>query len=792
MLPEEKRQQLDQIVSDMLRNKESDANIKFVVDDFKKKYDTEEQVPTSEKGYEPGGIMGGIKRGIEGVKNTFKDVTNRNADIINSNQSTLSKVGQIAGQNVKFFGQGVADVAGGALSAATPDFIEKPVVQGVQKGMEKVLNTDTAQKAIQAYQQFKQTHPEAAGNIEAVGNFADFLALGLGAGKGAEVAGKGALKVGEKGISAVGKGAELTGSLAKTGTSLGTGLEKSTIEQILKTPGAFSKKEMSLIDRESIFNKAKNAIDKRLSDLSETGKEYQNIRKSAEKVAFKDNPVDKVLDKYGIKVDAKGKLILTEESAPLSGGDVSAIENFIKQYGNKNTYSANALLNARQGASKLADFGVDKTDIAGKIGREIRGEIDKVGKSQIKGLAELDAKYAPETKLLRDVKKVIFNKDGSIKDNAISKIANLTGKGKEQVLQKMEKIIPGIKEDVNILKAIEDVEITKGKKVGTYLRGATGGFLVSGGNPAAAVVTAIMTSPQVAVPLLRAYGKISNLGKDIVEKIIGKMKSGVKLSGEEKKIMDEAVDRASKKVAERAKNARPGLTIEDVSRKPLQEGGKIRAQADEIINNLVKDSGTGTVRIYHGTDTESANAIRKSGMFKSGENQPSFFTTSKKEALEYAKNKSKYRGKKPEVMEIEVPKWAVTKNNAGEIETHLDVPLYRDFGNIYRPKDADVVKAFSQSPLQEGGSRYLKDKSGKFAGSKASDKIKKISQEDLNEMGDFTDYVAGEYKPSKKEAYQLELAASRIAEKYGIKMPKTLRGLANNFGRVLEARGWKR
>lgn len=38
MLPEDKRTQLDTIVQDMVRNKESDSNIKFVVEDFKKKY----------------------------------------------------------------------------------------------------------------------------------------------------------------------------------------------------------------------------------------------------------------------------------------------------------------------------------------------------------------------------------------------------------------------------------------------------------------------------------------------------------------------------------------------------------------------------------------------------------------------------------------------------------------------------------------------------------------------------------------------------------------------------------
>ncbi len=45
MLTEDKRNQLDQIVTDMLKNKESDGNVQFVVDDFKKKYDVPESIP---------------------------------------------------------------------------------------------------------------------------------------------------------------------------------------------------------------------------------------------------------------------------------------------------------------------------------------------------------------------------------------------------------------------------------------------------------------------------------------------------------------------------------------------------------------------------------------------------------------------------------------------------------------------------------------------------------------------------------------------------------------------------
>jgi hypothetical protein len=69
---------------------------------------------------------------------------------------------------------------------------------------------------------------------------------------------------------------------------------------------------------------------------------------------------------------------------------------------------------------------------------------------------------------------------------------------------------------------------------------------------------------------------------------------------------------------------------------------------------------------------------------------------------------------------------------------------------------------------------------------------KRIPQDDLNTMSDFTDYVAKSYKPTSTEIHQLELAASRIAEKYGLKIGKTNKSIANAFGKVLEQQGFKR
>jgi len=496
----------------------------------------------------PGGVSGAFKRGWKGLKEDLNKRVDNTGKAVNADQSGASKVLQVAGQGFGTIGDVIGAGVSTAASAITPDSIEQPIKNKFTEGVKKIMETKTAKTAMDKYEQFKNENPELAGNIEAVANIADAFtnALAVGAGaKGVKVAGKGAIRAGEAGkeaVEGVTKGAvdnvvkfgekatqgakkaigEVDrGDLAKTGASFATGLEKDTIDQITKYPERFTKEAMSGVDRDAVFNKVKTAIDHRLEQLSETGKEYGIIREQGEPITILEHPVQKVLSKYGIKIGRDGKLKMSAESTPLGSGDVRAIENFMKQYIPKkgNTMSANAFLNARKALSNMSKFAEDKTDMAGTIAREIRKELDTVGKGTITGLEDLDKRFASEIKLLNKAKGAIYDRSGNVKSNAMSVITNLTGKGKEQLLPIIEKIVPGISQDVDVLKAIMDIEKTKGIKVGTYLRGATGGFLASGGNPIATILSAIATSPQVAVPAIREFSKAKPKLKEMLQKL---------------------------------------------------------------------------------------------------------------------------------------------------------------------------------------------------------------------------------------------------------------------------------
>lgn len=69
MLTEQRRQQLDSIVKQMTANKESDANIQLVVNDFKQKYANESPAPKTETPAAPEGLGTKIWNGTKAVGN---------------------------------------------------------------------------------------------------------------------------------------------------------------------------------------------------------------------------------------------------------------------------------------------------------------------------------------------------------------------------------------------------------------------------------------------------------------------------------------------------------------------------------------------------------------------------------------------------------------------------------------------------------------------------------------------------------------------------------------------------
>ncbi len=385
------------------------------------------------------------------------------------------------------------------------------------------------------------------------------------------------------------------GNVAKFGVTQMTGLNRETVSTLLINPQALTKAQQEGLDRVSLANQVKEAFSKRSAELSHTGAEYDAIKNINKKINIRDTKLiptgsytsqrvetdipTKVLNKFGIRVK-NGRVMRGPENTPLTGADRRAIEDFISDFGDATELTPKGILNARRAIDNMAAYDKNKSDLPKAIAMALRKEYDVIAKREVPGLKELDEKFAPEIEFIEKLRKDFIGPDGNLKDAAINKIANSVGKGKDQLLERLEKLVPGIGQKAQILKALEDIGATEGNKVGTYVRGGnvfTGFAAALAGGPVAGVVSAIVSSPQVAVPILKTVGRARGWTDDAVTNLISKLTTGKTLTGSELVMFRAAIgDHVEKlspgdqfletkmgKAVERYNNtAQPGLSIQ--------------------------------------------------------------------------------------------------------------------------------------------------------------------------------------------------------------------------------------
>lgn len=494
-------------------------------------------------------------------------------------RTTATAVGETLGFGFDIIGKGVSKLDEATPEwlknlprALTPDFIERAVEGGV---------ANLSKKASDKMAELNKDNPRAAQDLRNAGNILGFLAFAsgtkkvqAGAAEGGKIikdsfkrAGTGIGErtaiIGERAASVGPQIAEKAGSAAKYLTKEATGLSVDTIELITKNPAAFEAAKRAGLERGTLGNVVKDAIDVRLGSISGLGKEYNLIRNSTDVVKLPQGGLIKTLNKYDVALDIDGKIVLNPESIALTSTDVKALQEFIERFGAADELSAKAFLNARKSLSNMAAFETGKSDAINVVAKGLRKYYDDLGKNQIAGLRKLDTKFAGEITELNRIKKEYINRlTGELKDNALNKIANAGGVGKNEVLKRLETIVPGITEKINILKALEDVQYTtKNFKVGTYLKGGAIGFGVSGGNPLGAVMGGIISNPEFAVPIIQAFAKFKGMQGGFLERIINTLKSGGKLSAEENKFVGEAIVKYSENIGKKAESVIPQTTL---------------------------------------------------------------------------------------------------------------------------------------------------------------------------------------------------------------------------------------
>lgn len=306
------------------------------------------------------------------------------------------------------------------------------------------------------------------------------------------------------------------------------------VEEFLK----WDKNSQSLLDR--IIERFDGLqLEKKLE-----GEEYEKIRNSNAPVKISDilSSISNRLKKGGLEFNDNWVKV-NKNYTPAINSKFEELGAFLDELRNKwNSATAEDVRWARRQIDTLAKWegqpaGLE-ADAIGLI-RDIRGILDAELKRQIPDMKVLDDSYKATIAEVKEMKKDWFNKDGTLKDSAYSKIRNLTNKGSNQPkLARLEKLLPWITEELKGLAVAESVEKAGKQMVGQYANqifGVGGGIvgitsLLSGWLSAWPIILwvlwATLATPKNLVKLLKYQGKISNG----FNKIISKITNGIKLT----------------------------------------------------------------------------------------------------------------------------------------------------------------------------------------------------------------------------------------------------------------------
>lgn len=338
---------------------------------------------------------------------------------------------------------------------------------------------------------------------------------------------------------------ETASKTAKFITGQEFNVKPSTIEETIKNPKVFTKENIQNADdaRMALGEQIKTSLDERISQKSETGLEYNSIKSNTTPIKVDPNfLLDQIQKETGLVLDKKGQFQGTTISKIDSQADINKIQQFYDKTQplfDKGEMLPEEFLTMRDRLGKIAfnEGGIGKSTPLANMDKGIRANLNAEYRPQIEGLEELDADFSSQLKELQDLKKGILDKNGQLTAGAVNKIATATGRGKVDLLNKLETITPGITKQIGIVQALEDWKnSSQGFKIGNFGKGATIAGSYMGGGPMGALIATLLTSPEVAVPMLRFFGTTNNIASLTINSIINKLNSAIALSPAELKI----------------------------------------------------------------------------------------------------------------------------------------------------------------------------------------------------------------------------------------------------------------
>lgn len=434
------------------------------------------------------------------------------------------------------------------IAFATPDVVKNALTEWWKAVWEKTPDVikETAINSIKAgwevYRDFKQKNPFLADTLEGSLNVASILPSwkwGQLALKWAEKTWEVLSKWWQVALKWAEKVWEWVTATTEYWTKLLTWLNRETQQAIKTNPKLFQAIKKWEITPEQIVWDLKTNIWKRLDALSETWKGYQELKKS--NIQFPKTEIQAIYDARLSQEWLSKSLI----ELPLEDRNAIKQAQFYLSELPTNQLTTKEAIELKAKLRSLVSYDKWVSPEWERVVKGIIKDLDNNLKSKIPWYKELDATYWPEREFLNKVQKDLFNKDWTLKDNAISTIRTLTWKWKENKLDRLERIMPWIWEKVKGIKAYEDLQNAIEWKTWSYARGALlwwGWFIAWW--PIWWIITFAITHPSIASKALEIYW----LSKQKIWVLLNKLKTKTPLNNLEKTQISEAIKTPSNKI----------------------------------------------------------------------------------------------------------------------------------------------------------------------------------------------------------------------------------------------------
>lgn len=280
----------------------------------------------------------------------------------------LQTVGQVAG--------GIQDVV---TETAQAGFESLP--QGVQSGAKNVglsilqtpvgkVAVDALQGGMETWNRFKEADPETAKNIEAVINIGSIIPIG----KGAQLAGRGAMEVAETGLEVAQKGARATGELVETAKkNVGAGL--ATIPEQMRSQfrptELIPEEKLSLIPEKKITSQ-KEQIAQKFEEYVTAGEKHAKDIKQKSPLTVAGDKATEALSQIQTKLKKQAEL-KKEALGEVGNKVVSGVKEFKDMFAKKLQDEIGVVYDAKKGTFKDAAGRISKISLDPADNRLLRG-----------------------------------------------------------------------------------------------------------------------------------------------------------------------------------------------------------------------------------------------------------------------------------------------------------------------------------------------------------------------------------------------------------------------------------